>query len=62
MHPFLSVNYPNSGRLHQDNDAKHNSKLCKKAMYELGINWVSSISINKFKDTFITSKYNVKFI
>ena len=44
MFPFVSKHFNDDVKLHQDNDPKHNSTLCRIALEELDIKWVFSIS------------------
>ena len=37
---FMAINFNFSGNLHQDNDSKHSSLLCRTALEDLNINWV----------------------
>ena len=41
--PFIASNHPFDCKLHQDNDTKHNSLKCRRALERLGIKWVSLI-------------------
>ena len=43
MFPFVAEKYNYEIQLHQDNDSKHNSKLCNASLKNLGINWVCQI-------------------
>ena len=38
--PFMAAKYNFDCVLHQDNDGKHASKLCKAVLTENNINWV----------------------
>ena len=38
--PFKAENYCLHMQLHQDNDRKHTSALCKEALELFGINWL----------------------
>lgn len=40
LFPCIGELYNYRGRFHQDNDPKHNSKLCREALADCGIEWV----------------------
>ena len=40
LFPFMAAKYSLDSVLHQDNDAKHISGLCKAILIENNINWV----------------------
>lgn len=41
LFPCIGHLYDYRGRVHQDNDPKHNSKLCREALIDCRIKWVS---------------------
>ena len=43
--PFKAENYCLHMQLHQDNDRKHSSALCKEALELFGINWVNPMAL-----------------
>jgi hypothetical protein len=41
LFPFIGKKFNYQAKLHQDNDTKHNSKICSDALKDLNINWVN---------------------
>ena len=40
LFPFVAKKFNYRSILHQDNDAKHSSKICTEALKDLNIQWV----------------------
>ncbi len=43
LFPFIGKKFNYDAKLHQDNDTKHNSKICTDALKNLNINWVNHL-------------------
>ncbi|CAF1026198.1 unnamed protein product [Brachionus calyciflorus] len=44
LYPFIKTKFSVSCKIHQDNDSKHRSKLCRRVLSTLGILWERSPS------------------
>jgi hypothetical protein len=47
LFPTMANQYDFDCIFHQDNDPKHNSKLCKSVLKDNNINWVKNYKFNK---------------
>ena len=45
--PFSLEHFNYDMKLHQDNDTKHNSKICKTALLDANIEWINFIKKSK---------------
>ena len=46
LFPYTVDNFDDNHFIHQDNDPKHSSKLCKTCFEDLNLNWVNTLKIN----------------
>jgi hypothetical protein len=48
LFPFVAEKFNYKTILHQDNDSKHSSKLCRKSLRDLRIPWVTIYYLTNF--------------
>ena len=48
LFPFIAEKYDFKIKLHQDNDPKHTSKICKAVITDNDIEWVVFLTLNFF--------------